>query len=368
MITIVLGLQMGGFQLALLSAVNELGLDGKTMGLPVTAQFLSISLMPLIFGPISDRVGKMKIVAVFMFVFSLGCFLAWMSSSAGELIIAAFIIGAGFSVCECSGAAAISDVFLEDGEKYINFCQSFFCIGAVLSPILLQALIDNYSASWRIIFLICAIVMAAIVPAVLSVHTNPVRKAEQKQADRKKGNPLMFIGFVLCMFIYVGIESCLAYFADTVLTLEMSAPAFGAFAISLFWGAMGIGRFFFGRLKIIPRSATAVSLLCLAAIMACIIFINSEYTMLIFFTVCGFACSCIWPGIINSAVSLNRDSSGAIVSYLNLGAGLGGAVFPLVLGVLLTVTGISVSFIILAVFPVMAGVYLLKKVRKTSSI
>jgi MFS family permease len=321
--------------------------------------------MPLIFGPVSDRVGKMKIIAIFMIVFTVGCFLTWACNSAVQFLIGIFVIGLGFSVCECSIAAAISDFFEDKREKYINFIQSFFCIGAVLSPILLQALMNNLYASWRIVFIICAIAMIGVLPFLLLSRVDPVIKPEHIQEENKKSSPLLLIGFVICMFIYVGVESCLAFFADTVLTIELNAPEFGAFAISIFWATMGIGRFIFGRMKRIPRNAAAVFLLSLAVITACFIFVIQENTMLIMFALAGFACSCIWPGIINAAVTTNKNASGAIMSYLNFGAGTGGALLPFFIGILLTGTGMKASFLVMAIFPVLAGVFLLKYSGKT---
>jgi FHS family glucose/mannose:H+ symporter-like MFS transporter len=372
----VLGIEFAGFQLALLSAVIEFEFDKAMIGLPVAAQFFSASFMPLVFGPISDRIGKMKIIASFMIVFSFGCFLAGVSGSPILFLIGVFIIGIGFSVCECSIAAAVSDIFFETREKYFNFIQSFFCIGAVLSPLALQALMDTYSASWRVIFIICALGMIAVLPVLLLSRINPVSKSghiehaehlDHIPEENKQSNPLLIFGFVLCVFIYVGVEGCLSFFADTVLTLGLNAPDFGAFAISIFWATMGIGRFVFGRIKKIPRKSTPISLLCMAVIIACFVFVEQGYTILVMFGLAGFACSGVWPGIVNAAVAVNRNASGTTLSYLNLGAGLGGTFLPLFIGALLTGSGLNVSFLVMSVFPVLAGIFMLKNSREDNA-
>jgi len=357
----IVGFQLGGFQLVLLSAIDELGISRAMIGLPITAQFISLCTMPLIFGPISDRFGKKLIIVIFIFIFVIGCLFVWQSGTVIIFLAGAFIIGTGASVCDCSVNASILDVFTGEEEKYMNFALSFFSIGAVISPLLMQALMDNFSASWRLTFLISAAAMAAVLPVIMLVRTTtgPVSKHPRKK--QKIENPRLFLGFTICVFLYVSIEACLAFFADTIFTIELNFPAFGAWAISLFWGAMGAGRLFLGRLKNIPRHAIVVSLFCLALIIGGIILNRNEIVMLVLFAVAGFACSCIWPGIVNAAVALNRTDSGALMSYLNLSGGIGGSAIPLAVGVIMDAANFSVSFLVLIVFSVIAGVYMLKK-------
>jgi MFS family permease len=248
-ITVVLGIEYGGFQLSLLGSVNELGFDSKMIGLPVTMQFVSACIMPLAFGPLSDRIGKRMILAVFMIVFCVGSIITWQSISTTDFLFGIFLIGAGFSICECLTTAALSDVFPGNEEKYINVIGGFFCVGAVASPLVLQWIMDSFSTSWRVIFLISAVAMAAIIPFVVLSHITPRLKNYQKQQKTKLEHPFLLLGFILCMFVYIGIESCFGFFADTVLSIELSCPYLGAYAISIFWTAMGIGRFYFGRIK-----------------------------------------------------------------------------------------------------------------------
>jgi len=370
-IVFMLGYQFGGFQLALLSAINELGFDRVMIGLPVSLQFISISVTPLIFGPVSDRIGKKKIIIIFIAVFVIGGLLTGFSFSAAQFLAGVSIIGAGQSVCECSVTAAALDTFGEKGEKNTNLIQSFFCAGAVLSPLILQALINGFSASWRVTFIISAIAMAATIPVLLPTRISQVPGPEIKKGKKtrkKLKHQGLVIGLVMCMFIYVGVESVMAFFADSVLTLELDAPALGAYAISLFWGAMGIGRVVFGLMKRIPPNSTAISLFVMTAIIIVMAFCRQEYAMLFFFAASGLACSCVWPGIANSAVTLNQEASGRIMGYINLGTGTGGAVLPLVNGAILSLAGMSASYLVLSVFPVLAGLYIWRQSNRAAAV
>ena len=364
-VTFMLGFELGGFQLALMRATNELGIGGAAIGLPVAAQFVSVGVMPLIFGPISDRAGKKKILLIFMAVFAAGSILTWSSGSSAGFLFSVFILGTGYGVADCVSVAISSDVFSGHEEKYINFIQSFFCAGAIVSPIILQNLMDHFAASWRVIFLICAIAVLAVIPAVLLskiVSAPKVSSVPRVEAPKRLPLPLL-LGFLISIFIYVGIESCIASFADTVFAVHLGAQAYGAYAIALFWAAMGVGRFIFGRMKEIPGGATAVCLFCLTAVIAAIAFCGYDILALALFAASGFACSCVWPGIVNAAIALDREASGKIMGYLNLGGGMGGSIFPLAIGAIMNTIGVSVAFLILAAFSVFAGIYLWKKSR-----
>jgi len=353
-----LGFEAGALQLALLSATTELGLSGAGMGLPVTVQFLSLSFMPLLFGPVADRTGKKKIVLAFMVVFIAGCLITWLCATSAQFLIGLFIVGAGFSLCESMTTAALSDAFKEKGEKNINIAQTFFCIGAVGSPLLMQALIDGFSASWRVGFLIIAITMIAIIPVLSFAKFTPAVAVTKKEAEKKSKHPFLLFGLILCMFIYAGSESGIAFFADTVFTIGLDRPVWGAFAISLFWGFMGIGRFFFGRMKRIPPNATAVSLFAGTALILVMMVCRHDVAMLVLYAAAGLAMACVWPGIVNATVAIDLSASGRIMSYLTLGGGLGCSLVPLAIGALINTGGIPVAFLVLALVTVAAAVYM----------
>jgi fucose permease len=170
---------------------------------------------------------------------------------------------------------------------------------------------------------------------------------------------------VICIFIYVGIESGLAFYADTVFTVGLGVPAFGAFAISLYWAAMGGGRFYFGRIKKLPDNLPAKFLFLLTPVVIAIALCGQEIIMLALFLASGFACSCIWPGIVNAAIALDREVSGKIMSYLVLGGGLGGALLPLVMGMIIDSAGIPAAFLILAGLSVITGIYMWQNTVKS---
>ena len=351
-----IGFELGGFQLALLSAANEFGINKEVMGSLVAAQFLAIALAPLFFGRLSDRTGKKRIILIFMVVYIVGCSMAASPGTIWLFVVGVFVVGVGFSVVESTVMAAVADAYEERSEKYLNFLQVFLGIGAVVSPLILQAVLRVSPGFWRASFLICAIAMAVSIPFILFSYFKPAPEAVREEQKPKAGNILVLLSFVFCMFIYMGVENGIAFYADSIFVLELNEPSFGAYAISLIWGFMAIARFFFGTRKKVPRLAVPISLFLLACFMAGIIFCENAIIMLCLFAACGAACGCVLPGIISAATSRYPAASGAVSSYCFVGGGFGGAFIPVLLGGVIGFTGISGSFVIMVAVAIVIGI------------
>ena len=363
MILFLLGFENAGFQLALLSAAEEFSLSEDAMGLLVAAQYVSMGVMPLLFGRLADRAGKKKIIIIFMLVFAAGSVMAGLPGTVVLFTAGVSVIGAGFSVSECTVAAALADAYEERSEKYINFANVFFGIGAVVSPLVLQALMDRSPGSWRAVFLICALAIAIVVPFLVFSRFKPTLPVAAVGQKPKFGSIMLLLSFIFCMFVYVGIENGIAFYADAIFVLELDAPAFGAYAISLLWGFMAGARLFFGMRKKIPRLIVPVSLFALAGLMAGVMFCRDPALMLCLFAAAGVACGCVWPGIMSAATSRYPGATGAVASYLVVGGGFGGSFMPVAMGGVMVFTGTAGSFVIMVAGAVITGAIMLRAKR-----
>ncbi|GHT86953.1 hypothetical protein FACS18947_7030 [Bacteroidia bacterium] len=184
----------------------------------------------------------------------------------------------------------------------------------------------------------------------------PVSAYENPKVKGSNRNRLWIL--IFCMFAYMGIENGIAYFADTVFVRGLGAFSIGAYAISLFWASMAVSRFFFGKIKKIPRYAAPVTSFGVACLMVGIIFCKNGMLMLCLFAAGGLMCGCIWPGITSAAIALYPEASGTVMSYLMVGGGIGGALMPVALGAALVPWGISGSFIIIVVMAFAMGAFL----------
>ena len=150
-------MEAGGLQYNLLLIAEELGLSATQMGNLASAQYTAFILIPILFGGLGDCYGKKAVMVLFGISFSVGCLAVILAQ--GFLLMAGgiFFIGAGYSMCESTGTSLLSDMFHEDSSRYINWSQSCFSSGALLSPLLSQFLCDVAGLDWRVFFVVLTV-------------------------------------------------------------------------------------------------------------------------------------------------------------------------------------------------------------------
>ena len=154
----VLGMEAGGLQYHLLLIGREMGINATRMGNLVSVQYLAFILIPLLFGGMGDHYGKKKILIGFGLCFSCGCLVLVAAGGFVLSLFGVFMIGAGYSICESTGTSLLSDVFGQNASRYINWSQSCFSVGALVSPLLGQWMCDSLGLNWRFFFLLLMII------------------------------------------------------------------------------------------------------------------------------------------------------------------------------------------------------------------
>ncbi|GHU64658.1 MFS transporter [Clostridia bacterium] len=361
-ISFLLGIEAGGFQLVLTDIAGEFALNNTKMGSVVMAEYMAIILFPLIFGGISDKIGKKKVLTFFIPFLIIGCAIITFSYHEIGLYLGIFMIGAGYAISEAIGAAALSDSDVVNSEKNQTFTQAFYCLGAVIGPLIVDRLMRT-GLNWRIGFILVGIGFAALF--IFLLHT-PFVRGDRPDANHTtsksiapiplKGTkkfPFLYGAFILLIasaVIYCGIENGVSYFADSFFISEMNSPKLSVYAISLFWLAMGTSRFIFGIIK-----TDAVKVVMILYAISCILLlllsrIDTPSWALILFIAMGFACGPTCPMLMGMATKRFSEHSGSVVSILMSGLGLGGAISPLFMGLVADHFGFRWSFGILATF------------------
>ena len=238
-----LGFEEGGFQLILLSIANEFELSNASMGSLVSVQYAAIIIAPLMFRNFADKVGKKIITVLFAMVFIVGCFTIIWTLSIIVVIIGIFILGCGFSVCESSVIAALADSYGIRSGKYINISQSFFSVGAVVSPLITNFGMVYLGVDWRVVFAISGCgYLFLMIPLLFTKFAIDI--PIQSLSDYRRFTTFSMILFptFLCLLvtilIYVSMENGLTFFLDSMFIKVLDAPKLAAFSISLFWLAM----------------------------------------------------------------------------------------------------------------------------------
>lgn len=352
------GFEMGGFQLVLRSVSAEFSVGTIGAGLLVAAQYASVILMPLLFGRLSDRVGKKKVILSFSLVFLLGCALSALAHSVLVFAAGVFCVGAGYSVCETTGSAALSDISPERSARWINLSQGALSLGAVTSPLLTQFGIQTLGWSWRAVFSIAAAgALIAFLPLAFSQFPSGAAAKEPavKPVHGFFADPA-FALFFCSILLYVGLENGFGYFTESLFSVELNAASFGAYAISAYWASMALSRFVFGVLPFRPERSLLFCLLASGALFTALALLRLPVLSLVSCALIGFAFGPIWSSLMDLAARRHPGASGGAMGLMSAGCGLGGALFPALMGVLSAQIDLRAAFLLLALSALAAGV------------
>jgi MFS family permease len=352
------GFEMGGFQFALRSISTEYAVHGIGSGLLVAAQYSSVIVMPLVFGHIADRVGKRIVLLCFCGVFVLGCALTAFSGGVAAFALGAFLIGAGYSVCETAGSAALSDLSREDGARWVNFSQGALSFGAVISPILTQVCTKAFGSSWRLMFFVCLV--GAMLSAVLLFfsHVTSASKDEVPHMSTlpiRQFHDLPFTLFFFSILLYVGLENGFGYFTESLFSLELGTVSLGAYAISAYWASMACSRLVFGVLRVKPERLLIFVLGASALLFLALSLANASIPAFIICALIGFAFGPVWSILMSLAAARNPSASGGTIGLMSAGCGLGGAVFPALMGLISDSFNLRAAFLLLALTAAIAA-------------
>lgn len=135
--------------------------DANTMQLTITVFMLGFSLSQLIYGPLSDRLGRRTVMLIGLSICVVGSIFCSITTSVNTLLIARFIQGSGVGVSNALFRAIMRDTF--SGER-MSQVASFIGIVFALMPAL-APIVGGYieaSLGWRANFIFLAILVICV--------------------------------------------------------------------------------------------------------------------------------------------------------------------------------------------------------------
>ncbi len=177
---------------ALLPALDIIGLDIGTTNivdnqLLVTMIFLGLGIGPLLFGPLSDSLGRKPVVYMGFVLFIIASFICVTSTSLEIMVLGRVLQGVGLSAPRTISIAIIRDLFRGDYmARIMSFVTVVFILVPVVAPTMGKFVLDYYS--WEGIFYV-QIVISLLVsfwfwkrqPETLSIE------------NKKKFTPKVFV-------------------------------------------------------------------------------------------------------------------------------------------------------------------------------
>ena len=350
------GFEVGGGQLVISQIAGEYNAGEIGIGLIVFVQYLAAVLMPITFGSLADRVGKKRILLIFIALFSLGSLLVWRGNALWSLIVGIFLIGSGYSVSESVSSAILTDTYGAQSSRYINLIECALSIGAMVAPLILPRLEQR---SWRTLF---AILCVGALVVLLPLIPVPVVKKESEgtKLSLRSVTGLFRLPIFALLFgaiiLYVGLENGFGYFVESLFADRLGSADFGAYAIFAYWLGMAVSRVICAMDK---GSPYRLLLLCFGVITALFIALSctaSATAALILSGLIGFAYGPVWGDLMSLATRLRSEESATAAGVMSTGCGLGGAFFPILMGAVAQTMDIRFAFFLLAATAAAGGV------------
>jgi len=151
---------------ALLPALDIIGITIGTTEvvdnqLLITMIFLGLGFGPLIFGPLSDSLGRKPVVYMGFALFILASFICVNSTSLEMMVVGRILQGIGLSAPRTISIAIIRDMFSGDYmARIMSFVTVVFILVPVVAPALGKFVLDQYN--WRGIFYIQVIISVLV--------------------------------------------------------------------------------------------------------------------------------------------------------------------------------------------------------------
>jgi len=339
--------------------------------------FIAYGVMSIPAGILTERYKEKKVITAAFILATTGAFLFSFFPSFGVYLFSLFLIGMGMAILQ----VAINPLLrVSGGEEHFAFtsvlAQLFFGGASYLSPLMYSYLVTNLSAGntsnillstlsslvpenlkWVSVYWIFGMVAAAMVLVILvsrfpKVELNEEEKVGSLKTIKELLKNRYVILFFFGIFAYVGTEQGVASWISKFLEEYhgMNAEVEGAKATSWFWGLLTVGCFLgLGLLKLMD-SKMVLRIFSIAAMISLATALTTGNGMTAYygFIGVGFFASVMWSIVFSLALNSLKDNHGAFSGILCSGI-IGGAVVPLIVGVLGDAFGLRVgmSFVFL---------------------
>ncbi|GAB1764209.1 MFS transporter [Priestia megaterium] len=269
------------------------------------------------------------------------------------IIVFNFLNGIGVAALEVVVATLMMEVFIGRRAIVMSYLEVSFGLGALLMPLVASLLISQNS--WRFSFFITSVLalLMVVVCKIIPFKKETVSTSESDASDAssepapvltKNQRWKILTLFSVMIFMYAGVESSMNNFLSSIFITYLDViPSQATLSISVFWVAMLIGRVATGwiiRIVTYERylfgsiGGTIVSLGLFIVLKEAV----AGYILLGFL---GLAMSGIYSITMVYANHTFTGSARIVTSLITGFSGLGGAIFPALIGFTMDTSGIT---------------------------
>jgi FHS family L-fucose permease-like MFS transporter len=323
-------------------------------------------------GKLIDKVGYQQGIVLGLLTTAVGCVLFYPSAQLNVYVLflfAFFVLASGITILQVAANPYVAALGPDKtAASRLNLAQAANSLGTTVGPIIGAALILGAATAdpsavqgpyliLAVLLLVVAIMFRFIkLPRIASVEN-------EENSDASVWNHRSLVLGALAIFLYVGGEVSIGsflvnYFAESSIGGLSHAEA--GEMVAYYWGAAMIGRLVGAAAMNYVAPTKYLSLNALIAIVMIIVSMNTTgSTAMWSILAVGFFNSIMFPTIFTLAVkglgSLTSKGSGLVCQAI-----VGGALIPLLQGVVADMVGIQLSFIVPMLCYIYIGWYALR--------
>ena len=353
---------------------NDLNLSVSEASIFPSLVFFWFLIFSVPTGILMNRIGRKNTVLVSLIITAVSLVIPIFGDSYAVMLISFSLLGIGNAVMQTSLNPLVTNLI--SGDKLasaLTFGQFVKAIASFLAPIIATwgatTLLPTFGLSWRVLFLIYAVVS---VLAVTALGATPIEEEQPDKASGVKecvkllGRPFIMLCFIGIM-CHVGIDVGTNTYAPMIImerlnfTLEDAAFATGLYFIFRTIGAF-TGAFI---LRVVSaRIFFAISVVMMLASMIILFSAHSLTAIYVGIALVGYGNSNVFSIIFSQAL-LSSPSEKNEVSGLMIMGLFGGTIFPLCMGFAADAFGQPGAIAVMTA----GGIYLLFytiKIKKTA--
>jgi len=316
--------------------------------------FIMFGLLSIPVGIYQDKKGKKFILMSGLAVGLAGMAVASLAlNSFLVFLVTILMLGASAAILQVAGNPIMRDVSPEGKySRNLSLGQFVKAIGSLTGPVIPVVAARWLGLDWRVIFPLYAAGMLITLIAVSGLKVEEKGQPGSSPASLRSSLALLKNGFVavavLGIFLYVGAEVCVS--AGTPLLLKdnfaIDIERLGLLGTGLFFTTLTIGRFSGGVIMnwLSPQKTfIGTCFLSLAGLAG--LFVHDRTVAVVSVFIAGLGFANIFPLIFSIAVDRMPENTNAL-SGLMVTAIAGGAILPLIMGLITDRFDISAGFLV----------------------
>lgn len=352
----------------LISDISEhYALTYSQAGLIGSVQSIGGFIANLLGSVLSDRFPKLRLICIMFAAYTLMLYGLGFVPPYILLIACFLIIGVANSFLNLLISAYISEKCPDKRTSYLNICHAFYGLGSLAGPVYTSVLL-KIGIVWNKTFLWFGVFCTVVTLLLLAICRR--EKSEVKQGDARGSilsllkNPGLLLVAFSCL-LYMGQQSAVNLWIASYVETEMNSKNVASVALTLYWAGVMMGRLLQSALSKRLDSGKWLCVCCtISAVMfTAAILIGDPVLLSVVLCVGAVLTGAAFPSMMAMGCACCPEQAGAATSVVCLGSGIGGMIFPPLVGYLAEQLSFRAAIFVVPVVLVLCTVVLFGSIR-----